>query len=85
MAKRFEVDTINLDAYEFKPFVNEKYMGFIIKWDSNIGFGEYTIYKFTNSDDEKWYAQSEHMDNNEDKAFVKELMKLFINKLEVVE
>lgn len=35
----FEVDKINLDAYEFKPFVNEQYTGVVIRWDSDIGFG----------------------------------------------
>ena len=79
MARRFEVNSINLDAYDIHPFVNEKYTGFVIKWDSDIGFGEYTIYKPIGSDE--WYGDSEHMDNNEDKDFIKELMKLFIEKL----
>lgn len=83
MARRFEVDKINLDAYEIEPFINEKYVGFVIKWDSDIGFGEYTIYKAVGSD--KWQADSEHMDNNEDKAFLKELLKLFVGSLEIVD
>ena len=81
MARNFAVDTINLDAYEFEPFVNEAYTGVVIKWNSNIGFGEYTIYRSWDSDE--WHADSEHMDNNEDKAFLKELMKLFIEKLDI--
>ena len=83
MARRFPVNTINLDAYEFEPFVNEKYTGVVIRWGSDIGFGEYTIYKANGSDE--WCAQSEHMDNNEDKDFIKELMKLFIEKLNITE
>jgi hypothetical protein len=83
MARRFEVDKINLEAYEVEPFINEKYVGFVIKWDSDIGFGEYTIYKAVGSD--KWQADSEHMDTNEDKAFLKELLKLFVGSLEVVD
>ena len=83
MARKLEVDKINLDAYEFEPFVNEKYTGVTIRWDSDIGFGEYTIYKGINSD--KWCAESEHMDNNEDKSFIKELMKLFIESLDITE
>jgi hypothetical protein len=83
MARRFEVDNINLDAYEIEPFINEKYVGFVIKWDSDIGFGEYTIYKAVGSD--KWQADSEHMDNNEDKAFLNELLKLFVGSLEIVD
>ena len=81
MSRKFPVDNINLDAYEIEPFVNEKYTGFVIKWDSDIGFGEYTIYKAIGSD--KWCANSEHMDSNEDKAFVKELLALFIEKLNI--
>ena len=83
MARRFAVDAINLEAYEFEPFVNEKYIGVVIRWDSDIGFGEYTIYKAIGSDE--WHADSEHMDNNEDKDFLKELMKLFIEKLDIVD
>jgi hypothetical protein len=83
MARRFEVDKINLDVHEIEPFINEKYVGFVIKWDSDIGFGEYTIYKAVGSD--KWQADSEHMDNNEDKAFLKELLKLFVGSLEIVD
>lgn len=83
MARRFKVDEINLDAYEIEPFVNEKYTGIVIKWDSDIGFGEYTIYKVVGSD--KWQADSEHMDNNEDKAFLNELLKQFVTSLEIVD
>lgn len=81
MARRFPVNSINLDAYEIESFVNEKYTGFVIKWDSDIGFGEYTIYKAVGSD--KWCADSEHMDSNEDKDFLKELLKQFIEKLNI--
>ena len=82
MAVQFEVDKINLDAYEFEPFVNDAYTGVVIRWDSKIGFGEYTIYR--DSDGEIWYAESEHMDTNDDKAFLKELLKSFIDKIEIV-
>jgi len=81
MTRRFEADKINLDPYEVEPFVNEKYRGFVIKWDSDIGFGEYTIYQKIGSDE--WHADSEHMDSNADKAFIKELMKQFIDKLNI--
>ena len=37
MARKHEVDKINLDVYEFEPFVNEKYTGVTIRWDSDIG------------------------------------------------
>lgn len=79
MARKFDITNINLDAYNIEPFMNNKYTGFTIRWDSDIGFGEYVIYKSIDSDE--WHADSEHMDSNEDKAFIKELMKLFIEKL----
>ena len=41
MARKHEVGKINLDAYEFEPFVNEKYTGVTIRWDSDIGLRKY--------------------------------------------
>ena len=83
MARRFAVDEINLCVHEVEPFMNEKYDGFVITWNSDIGFGEYTVYKAIGSAD--WKADSEHMDNNEDKAFLKELLKQFVEKLDIVD
>ena len=83
MARRFPVDSINLEVFDVNPFVNERGSGIVISWDSNIGFGEYTIYKSVDSDE--WRGDSEHMDNNEDKDFIKELMRLFIEKLDIVD
>ena len=80
--RRFDVNSINLDIHEVAPFINEKYSGFVITWSSDIGFGEYTIYKTTGSDE--WKADSEHMDSEEDRAFLNLLMKLFVQKLEIV-
>ena len=81
MPRTLELDKINLDAYDIEPFVNSDYAGFVIKWDSNIGFGEYTIYKKVGANE--WFADSEHMDNNSDKAFITELTRLFIDKLTI--
>ena len=81
MARRFDITQINLDAYDIEPFANEKYTGLTIRWDSDIGFGEYVIYK--KIDDDEWYADSERMDSNEDKAFISELMRLFIEKITI--
>jgi len=81
MARKHEVNKINLEAYDIEPFVNDKFVGFVIRWASDIGFGEYVIYKSVGSDE--WYAQSECMDDNEDKDFIKELMKGFIEKLTI--
>ena len=83
MARRINVNDINLSVEDVIPFTNERCSGFIIQWSSDIGFGEYTIYKPANSDE--WKADSECMDSNEDKDFVKKLMSLFIEKLIVAE
>ena len=82
MARRFDIDKINLDIHEVEPFTNEAYSGFVITWHSDIGFGEYTLYKTVGS--AEWKADSEHMDNNEDKAFLRELLKLLAEKIDIV-
>ena len=79
MARRMNVNEINLSIEDVIPFSNERYSGFIIEWSSDIGFGEYTIYNPANSNE--WRADSECMDRNEDKDFVKKLMSLFIEKM----
>lgn len=83
MKRKYNPSEINLELAGLIPFVNKKYKGFTLYWNSDIGFGEYTIYK--NRSGNKWYADSEHMDSNEDKAFIKELMNKFIEELEIVD
>jgi hypothetical protein len=83
MARRFAVDSINLEICDINAFVNERGSGIVISWDSDIGFGEYTIYK--RAGEKEWRCSSEHMDNNSDKAFLKELLKLFVEKLDIVD
>jgi hypothetical protein len=77
--RQLKTDKIRLRITDVVPFINERRSGFIIEWASDIGYGEYTIYKPADSDE--WRGDSEYMDNNEDKDFIRELMKLFINKL----
>lgn len=69
---------LKLTGIEF--FVNKGYEGSYLSWESKIGFGEYTIYK---GKDGVWRADSETMDCNEDKEFITELMRQFIEKLEI--
>lgn len=74
------VDTINLKIIEIRPFyLPDGNNGFVIEWDSDIGFGQYIIYTTPRG----FVADSEHMDSNEDKDFIKELMRLFIEDLKV--
>jgi hypothetical protein len=82
MARRYKVDEIHLEITNVIPFVNDRKEGFIIQWCSDIGYGEYTIFKTAGTD--MWVADSETMDRNEDKDFIKELMKLFIEQLQIL-
>ncbi len=67
----------------FEPFCNEGYDGIVISWSkSGVGFGEYTIFRKTGADE--WFADSECMDSNDDKSFIKELMDKFIDELKIV-
>ena len=81
MARKNNVKEINLQIDSIEPFVNTRHSGFVICWSSAIGFGEYTVYTETNSEDGKWYGDSEYMDSNEDKEFITELMRLFVEQL----
>ena len=52
----------------------------ILSWTGSIGFGEYTLY----TDREGvWHGDSEHMDSNGDKSFIKLLLEKWIEKMEV--
>lgn len=72
--REHDVTQIHLSVDSWRPFVNAEYEGISIQWSSDIGFGEYTIYKTKDSD--RWFADSECMDSDNDKAFVSELLKL---------
>ena len=71
------------DLFEFHCFNNEKYEGFKLNWDSNIGFGEMTFSK--SKGEEVWEVQTECMSDNEDKEFIKLVLDKFIQKLNVIE
>lgn len=78
--RKHPVDTINLKIIGIHPFYpTDGNNGFVIEWDSDIGFGQYIIYITPNG----FIADSEHMDSNEDKDFIKELMRLFVEELKV--
>ena len=77
-------EEVKVDVYDIVPFTNEEYKGFKLLWDGNIGFGEYTIYQ--NVDDPtKWKADSEYMDYQNDKWFLKKLFDSVIEMLEITE
>lgn len=64
---------VQITDVTLEPFVNEKYSGVVIRWIGSIGFGEYSIYKSPN--DDKWHADSEAMDTQEDHWFIDLLIK----------
>jgi hypothetical protein len=53
-----------------------------ISWNSDIGFGQYDLIL---QEDGSIKGDSEYMDINEDKAFISELMKLFVDKIKLEE
>lgn len=76
MSRKHHVDDIHLSICDVEFFRNyeREVEGMIISWESDIGWGEYTIYKGFR--DKQWKGDSECMDSGEDKAFLKKLMKL---------
>lgn len=70
---------------EFSGFKNEKYEGFRLAWDSNIGFGEMLFSKKVNDKDATWEVQTECMSDNNDKEFIRLVLDRFIEELDVIE
>ena len=79
--RKHDVTKIHLKIDEVSAFHNEQHEGLCILWSSDIGFGEYNLYKNIDDETDTWHGDSECMDSNEDKEFIKELMNLFIQKL----
>lgn len=67
------VDDVELDS----TFEN----GFILNWDSNIGFGQLTFI----NDNGNLKVQTETMCDENDKEFIHLVLNKFIEKLEVIE
>ena len=73
------MNEIKVVVDDVEVFSNDEYQGIRISWSGSPGFGEYTIYRAKNSD--KWYGDSECMDDNEDKSFLKKLFENFIEQM----
>ena len=85
MSRRYKPDEINLTIEEVIPFSGFEREGFLIDWSSDIGFGTYKLFRSTTPEDNKqWYGDSEFMDDDNDKTFIQELMRLFIENLKIV-
>lgn len=63
------------------PYVNDKYKGFVIEWEGTIGFGQYTIDVTGN----KIIGESECMDDNSDKGFLRILFEDILAQIDIRE
>ena len=78
--RKHPINSINLEIVSFETFrVSDDNMGFTIGWCSDIGFGEYIVYKTKDG----FAGDSERMDWDDNKEFITELMRLFIEKLKI--
>lgn len=80
MARKNKIEDINLKLTDVEMITKENFQGMYLAWESGIGFGEYVIFK---GKDGVWRADSETMDSETDRAFITELMRQFIEKLEI--
>ena len=86
--RKHNVNEINLRVNEVRPFVMGDESGVLIMWSSDIGFGEYTIRStpsISNPEKKRWLVESECMDTDEDKAFGKKLLELWLDQCLVIE
>lgn len=81
MTRKHDPTKIHLEIDNVEMFSNESVEGMVITWSSDIGFGEYTIYK--KPGEKEWYGDSEYIDSNKDKAFLQELLRLFLEKIKI--
>lgn len=81
MKREYNVKDMNLKVDDIIPFTNDKRKGFTIEWSSDTEFGEYRIVK--SKYDDKWCGESGFRDTNDNKEFISELMRLFIDQLRI--
>ena len=81
MARKHDPTKINLEIDNVEMFSSESVEGMVIAWSSDIGFGEYTLYKYPNEN--VWHGSSEYMDIDDDKSFLSELMRLFLKNIKI--
>ena len=62
------------------PYVNDKYKGITIEWVGTNGWGEYTIFIA----DDKISGDSECMDGNDDKRFLKALFDDILAQIDIM-
>lgn len=74
--RKNNVDEINLDV---RNIITHSAGGIRIEWTSDIGFGQYDI----QIRDGRLVADSECMDKDEDKAFLRKLLNIIADKAEI--
>ena len=72
MSRKHDLKEIRLEITGVELFTTTSSEVAIIRWCSDIGFGEYTI--IWHDESGNIYGYSECMDINEDKAFLEELL-----------
>ena len=81
MNRRHPVDQTDLQIEEVSPWRNEDYQGLDINWISSIGFGTYCLYRAIG--EKEWHADSEAMDDKDDKDFGRVLLGLWMDSIEI--
>lgn len=76
MSRRNNVNDIDLEIYKIEPIKN----GLCVQWNSSIGFGEYNIWV---GEDGKMYGDSEYMDSQDDKDFIRKLLELIADQMTI--
>ena len=82
MSRKIDIESINLKVDGVELFELDGEKGFVIEWSADIGFGEYAFIKKNSSG--LWTADSEGMDSDDDKAFGKKLLELWMEKMLIV-
>ncbi len=82
--KKYNVDEIHLRIEEVQIHDRIDKGVMLIKWSSDIGFGEYVIRGvpgINNPEKTIWVADTECMDSNEDLSFGRKLLELWLDQV----
>lgn len=79
MGRKNNIEDIHLELISAEPFNNDRFSGVCLSWQSDIGFGQYEIYKAKDSN--QWVADTETMDFGEDKDFGRKLLQLWMDEV----
>lgn len=83
MERKNDVNGINLDVSSVRhsyPVVPYYGGGVVIRWTSDIGFGEYFLYY---NSEGILCADSERMDSAQDKAFLYKLFEVLVDNIKI--